>query len=283
MNDRLGLLEIHEASKVYGRGRRQTLAVDQVSFRVERGELGVLLGPSGCGKSTLLRMVAGLESITGGAIHVSGRPVAGPGKDRGLVFQAYTSFPWLTVEQNVAYGLRINGSRLSEREGVVGHYLKAIGLEPFRKHYPDQLSGGMRQRVAIARALANEPDILLLDEPFGALDPETRHQMQELVLGIVRREHMTVLMVTHDVDEALYMGDCVAFLSSHPGRLKECIRPALKSGRVVSDRRAWQSSERYREHHDHIMAMMAGESEPSPADSPATPVSPEVPRRHPVS
>lgn len=260
MQSALGQLDVRDVSKVYGRGRRSTLAVSRVSFQLERGQVGVLLGPSGCGKSTLLRMVAGLESRSDGDIVLSGRSITGPDRDRGLVFQAYTSFPWLTVEQNVAYGLKINGARMQMREGVVAHFLEAIGLTGFRNHYPDQLSGGMRQRVAIARALANEPELLLLDEPFGALDPETRHQMQELVLGIVRREKMTVLMVTHDVDEALYMGDRIAFLSSHPGKLKEWINPCLKGESEAPQRSALQATPQYQHYFRHIMSMMKAAS-----------------------
>ena len=260
MTAELGQLDVQNVSKVYGNGRRETPAVRGISFGLARGQIGVLLGPSGCGKSTVLRMVAGLETRSGGDITVSGRSVTGPGRDRGLVFQAYTSFPWLTVEQNVAYGLRINGAEFQLREGVVQHFLEAIGLTEFRHHYPDQLSGGMRQRVAIARALANEPELLLLDEPFGALDPETRHQMQELVLRIVRKQRMTVLMVTHDVDEALYMGDRIAFLSSHPGELKEWINPGVKGESEAPDRDTLQGTRAYQDQFRHIMGMMKAES-----------------------
>ncbi|TVP57462.1 MAG: ABC transporter ATP-binding protein [Halomonadaceae bacterium] len=262
INDALGSLSIQAVCKTYPGKGQGTQAVDRVSFGLERGEVGILLGPSGCGKSTVLRMTAGLESITGGQICVSGRQVRGPGQDRGLVFQSYTSFPWLTVEQNVAYGLRINGASSRLKEGVVQHYLNAIGLSRFRQHYPDQLSGGMRQRVAIARALANEPDLLLLDEPFGALDPETRQQMQALVLNIVRKEKMTVLMVTHDVDEALYMGDHIAFLSSHPGRLREWISPGFGHETAAPDRGSLQQKPAYRGLHERIMGMMRDESVP---------------------
>lgn len=260
MTAELGQLEVQDVTKIYGSGQRETVAVRGVSFELARGQIGVLLGPSGCGKSTVLRMVAGLESSSNGSIAVSGRSVRGPGRDRGLVFQAYTSFPWLTVEQNVAYGLRINGADYQLREGVVQHFLEVIGLTEFRNHYPDQLSGGMRQRVAIARALANEPEVLLLDEPFGALDPETRHQMQELVLRIVRKQKMTVLMVTHDVDEALYMGDRIAFLSSHPGQLREWIKPGLKGESEAPDRHSLQATGAYQDQFRHIMGMMKAES-----------------------
>lgn len=219
----------------------------------------MLLGPSGCGKSTLLRMVAGLETISAGRITVSGREVTGPGRDRGMVFQTYTSFPWLTVEENVGYGLRINSAAAGRRSGVVDYFLDRIGLTPFRKAYPDELSGGMRQRVAIARALANQPDILLMDEPFGALDPETRWQMQELVLGIVHKERMTVLMVTHDIEEAIFMGDRIAFFSRGPGRLIEVIEPTFGADERRLDKAALKAMPDYGEMESRILRMMRTE------------------------
>lgn len=210
------------------KGDRTLCAISSVSFEVHQREVCILLGPSGCGKSTILRMVAGLESISEGEILLSGRPISGPGRDRGMVFQSYTSFPWLTVKQNVEYGLRVNGRTRSECHDIANHFIDRVRLTPFKDAYPDQLSGGMRQRVAIARALANGPEILLMDEPFGALDPETRWQMQELLLDIVRTENTTVLMVTHDVDEALFLADKIVFLSSHPGTVRERISAPLQ-------------------------------------------------------
>jgi NitT/TauT family transport system ATP-binding protein len=257
-----GELRIGAVSKRYpgaNRGEPPRLALESVSFDLQRGAMGVLLGPSGCGKSTLLRMVAGLESISEGRITVSGREVTGPGRDRGMVFQTYTSFPWLTVEENVGYGLRINSSAAGRRSGVVDYFLDRIGLMPFRKAYPEQLSGGMRQRVAIARALANQPDILLMDEPFGALDPETRWQMQELVLGIVHKERMTVLMVTHDIEEAIFMGDRIAFFSRGPGRLLEIIEPTFGADERRLDKAALKAIPDYGEMESHILQMMRAE------------------------
>ncbi|KAF0810661.1 nitrate/sulfonate/bicarbonate ABC transporter ATPase [Alcanivorax sp. S71-1-4] len=219
-------LRVEGLSKVFTARRGSVVtAVDDVSFRVLPGEVCALLGPSGCGKSTVLRMVAGLEQPSDGSIVLSGREVTGPGRDRGLVFQSYTCFPWLTVRENVAYGLKVTGSTLALREGTVDYFLERVKLTPFADRYPDELSGGMRQRVAIARTLANGPDLLLMDEPFGALDSETRWQMQRLLLDVVRREGMSVLIVTHDVDEALYLADKIVCLSRHPGRVRDILMP----------------------------------------------------------
>ena len=188
------------------------------------GEFRVLLGPSGCGKSTLLRMVAGLDRPDTGEILVNGQPVDGPGKDRGMVFQKYTSLPWLTVEQNIGYGLKINGVPPKQREETVDHLLKAVGLTEFAGVYPETLSGGMQQRVAIARTLALRPSVILMDEPFGALDAQTRSEMQQLLLQIWDETACTILFVTHDVEEAIYLADRIFIMSSHPGTIVEDVQ-----------------------------------------------------------
>jgi NitT/TauT family transport system ATP-binding protein len=185
------------------------------------GEFRVLLGPSGCGKSTLLRMIAGLDKPTSGQILVNGQPVTGPGKDRGMVFQKYTSFPWLTVAENVGYGMKINHVPKAERDETVNRLLKSVGLSEFANVYPETLSGGMQQRVAIARTLALRPSVILMDEPFGALDAQTRSDMQQLLLGIWDETACTILFVTHDVEEAVYLGDRIFIMSSHPGTIVE--------------------------------------------------------------
>jgi ABC-type nitrate/sulfonate/bicarbonate transport system ATPase subunit len=168
-----------------------------------------ILGPSGCGKSTLLRIVAGLDSPTGGEVLLDGQRITGPGADRGMVFQSYTLFPWLTVLDNVCFGLRERGVPRPQQLEAANAFLHKVGLRGFEQHYPKQLSGGMQQRVAIARALANRPRMLLMDEPFGALDHQTRELMQELLLGIWEAERTTVLFVTHDIDEAVFLGSRV--------------------------------------------------------------------------
>jgi NitT/TauT family transport system ATP-binding protein len=183
------------------------------------GEIVVFLGPSGCGKSTILKAVAGLLPPTRGEILVDGAPVKGVGRDRGMVFQQYTSFGWLTVRQNVEYGLRLRGISKEERRAQSDKYLEAVGLKEFADKYPKELSGGMKQRVAIARTLINKPKLLLMDEPFGALDPQTRWGMQGLLVDISRAEDNTILFVTHDVAEAVYLADSVFVLSKRPAQI----------------------------------------------------------------
>jgi len=207
-------------------------ALRDINFEVEDlyssdgrdvGEFRVLLGPSGCGKSTILRLIAGLDHPTAGTVTVNGKSVERPGRDRGMVFQKYTSFPWLTVAENIAYGMRINGVPAEEREKTVTHMIEATGLKGFQKAYPDTLSGGMQQRVAIARTLALRPEVVLMDEPFGALDAQTRTDMQTLLLKIWEETACTVLFVTHDVEEAIYLADRIFILSSRPGTIVEDI------------------------------------------------------------
>ena len=197
-----------------------TQALLPVDFEVRENDFVTILGPSGCGKSTLLRIVAGLDSPTSGRVLLDGRPVEGPGADRGMVFQSYTLFPWLTIEQNIRFGLRERGMPEAQQKERAAYFIAKVGLRGFEQHFPKQLSGGMQQRTAIARALANDPKILLMDEPFGALDNQTRVLMQELLLGIWESERKTVLFVTHDIDEAIFMANRVAVFSARPGRIK---------------------------------------------------------------
>jgi NitT/TauT family transport system ATP-binding protein len=195
--------------------------LDGVDVHVEAGELVTLVGASGCGKSTMLAIVAGLSPPSGGAVLLDGQPVEGPGPDRGLVFQHYTLYPWRTVRENVSFGLELQ--RLGKREirNRVDRYLEVMGLTDFADMLPRALSGGMKQRAAIARALATEPELLLLDEPFGALDAQTRGLMQEFLLDVWRETGMTILLVTHDVEEAVFLSGRIYVLSSHPGRVVE--------------------------------------------------------------
>ena len=200
------------------------LALDDVSLKVAKNEFCVIVGPSGCGKSSLLYLAAGLNDATSGSIRVDGREVIEPGPDRGMVFQSYTLFPWLTVRANIEYGPKRKGLPAEQRKQIVDQYLDEVGLAPFADHYPAQLSGGMKQRVAIARALANDPAVLLMDEPFGALDSQTRGTMQKLLLRVWERQQKTVLFVTHDIDEALVLGDRVLVMTARPGKIKAEIK-----------------------------------------------------------
>jgi NitT/TauT family transport system ATP-binding protein len=213
----MSILNISGVSKTFPGG---TVALQATDLTVQENDFITILGPSGCGKSTLLRMVAGLDTPTTGTITLDGQPVAGPGADRGMVFQSYTLFPWLTVLQNVCFGLREKGLSVADQHAIARPFLEKVGLKGFENHFPKQLSGGMQQRTALARALANNPRILLMDEPFGALDHQTRELMQELLQGIWEAEQKTVLFVTHDIDEAIFMGSRVVVMSARPGRIK---------------------------------------------------------------
>jgi len=217
-------LSIQGVSRVFETARGQrTQALLPVDFEVNDNDFVTILGPSGCGKSTLLRIVAGLERPSTGRALLDRRPVEGPGADRGMVFQSYTLFPWLTVAQNIRFGLRERGMSEADQKDRSDYFMAKVGLRGFENHFPKQLSGGMQQRTAIARALANDPKILLLDEPFGALDNQTRVLMQELLLGIWESARKTVLFVTHDIDEAIFMANRVAVFSARPGRIKSDI------------------------------------------------------------
>jgi ABC-type nitrate/sulfonate/bicarbonate transport system ATPase subunit len=197
-----------------------TVALQATDLDVAENDFVTILGPSGCGKSTLLRIVAGLDQQSCGEVLLKGKKIIGPGADRGMVFQSYTLFPWLSVRDNVCFGLRERGLALSEQLDIANQFIDKVGLKGFENHYPKQLSGGMQQRTAIARALANNPTMLLMDEPFGALDHQTRELMQELLLGIWEQERKTVLFVTHDIDEAVFMGSKVVVMSARPGKIK---------------------------------------------------------------
>jgi len=219
LKERPVVLEVEELTKRFG----EVTALDRVSFQVHRREFVCVVGASGCGKSTLVRLLAGLEQPTSGRLLLDGQAVEGPGADRGMVFQGYTLFPWLTVRQNIQFGPRMNGQgRTSAREDA-DQWLALVGLEHFADAYPHQLSGGMKQRVAIARALANSPRILLMDEPFGALDAQTRAQMQRHLLHIWKNADVTIVFITHDLDEAIYLADRILVLKPRPGRVAELL------------------------------------------------------------
>lgn len=224
-------LQIEKVFKVFSQRGREILAIENISLQIKNKEFTTILGPSGCGKSTLLRIVAGLTKPTQGVVRLDGKIVSGPGQDRGMVFQSYTLFPWLTVKENIQFGLELSGMEKSKQEEIVQEFIEKVGLKGFEGAYPKELSGGMKQRVAIARALANNPDILLLDEPFGALDAQTRSLMQELLTQIWEDLHKTILFVTHDVEEAIFLSDRVFMMTARPGKIKAEIEIPLERPR----------------------------------------------------
>jgi NitT/TauT family transport system ATP-binding protein len=217
------VMRLSAVSRQFESAQGPVLALSKISFDVRKREFISVIGPSGCGKSTLIRIVAGLETTTGGSITLDSKEVCEPGADRGMVFQGYTLFPWLNVKQNVMFGLKMKGMPKAQAERKAMEWLDVVHLTDFARHYPAQLSGGMKQRVAIARALANEPRILLMDEPFGALDAQTRSSMQAHLLKIWEAVDVTILFITHDLDEAIYLSDRIVVLGAHPGRILEII------------------------------------------------------------
>jgi NitT/TauT family transport system ATP-binding protein len=228
------ILEVRNLGKRYASAQGEVEALRDISFKVHRREFICVLGPSGCGKSTLVRTLAGLEQHSSGQVLLDGKPVQGPGQDRGMVFQGYSLFPWLTVKKNVMFGPEMNGRSRDEAERDARLWLELVGLEKFADAYPHQLSGGMRQRVAIARALVNQPRILLMDEPFGALDAMTRARMQAHLLDIWRNIDITVLFITHDLDEAIFLADRILVLKAHPGEVQEMIEVAVPRPRAAA-------------------------------------------------
>ncbi|MGJ7441311.1 ABC transporter ATP-binding protein [Aquipuribacter sp. MA13-6] len=217
------MVSVRNVSKVFESARGTVHSLQDVSLDVAPGDFVTLVGPSGCGKSTMLNLVGGLLEPTSGELLVNGRPVHGPGPDRGVIFQQYALFPWLTAEQNVAFGLRLMGLSKKEQREKAQHYLELVGLGGFAKALPKELSGGMKQRCAIARAYAVNPSILLMDEPFGALDALTRVGMQDELLATWEQERRTIMFITHDVDEAVYLANRVVVMSPRPGRITDIV------------------------------------------------------------
>jgi len=221
-------INIQNLSKVYKTNNGSFQALENVSLYVKNEEFVSILGPSGCGKSTILRILAGLEEPTSGSVQVSGEEVKGPSAKRGMVFQSYTLFPWLTVRENIEFGLKLKGMKQKERKEISDRYLELVGLERFADSYGKELSGGMKQRVAIARSLANNPEVLLMDEPFGALDAQTKQSMQQLLLDIWKKEKTTIVFITHDIDEALFLSQRIYVMEARPGRILEEIDADLQ-------------------------------------------------------
>jgi len=233
-------LKLIDVTKIFGVEKEEMVALESVNLEVKENEFLCFIGPSGCGKTTLLRMVAGLDYPSSGKIILDGKEIKGPSPDRGMVFQEFSLFPWRTVIKNVTFGLEIQGIDRGEQYKIAKEYIELVGLQGFENRYPYELSGGMKQRVAIARALATEPAILLMDEPFGSVDAQTRNILQEELLEIWKRTKKTVLFVTHSVDEAVYLADRVAVMSARPGCLVKCLdidipRPRKRTSMKVNE------------------------------------------------
>lgn len=225
------VMQVDKLGRVFQGAAQDIVALKEIDFSVRRRELICVIGQSGCGKSTLIRILAGLEEPTSGQVLLDGIPVKGPGPERGMVFQGYTLFPWLTVKRNVMFGMLSKGMSESKADSDARMWIEMVGLSPFVDAYPHQLSGGMKQRVAIARALANQPRILLMDEPFGALDAQTRCSMQSYLMQIWEKVDVTILFITHDLDEAILLADRIIVLGSRPGHIKEIIKVPLPRNR----------------------------------------------------
>jgi NitT/TauT family transport system ATP-binding protein len=247
----------HVAKRFARRGSRDLFtAIEDVTIDVASGEFLVLVGPSGCGKSTLLDLLGGLDRPSAGRILLDGKQITGPGLDRGIVFQQYALLPWRTARHNIEFGLEAKGLRKAERRARAEHYLELVGLAGFGDRYPHELSGGMKQRVAIARSLAFDPEVLLMDEPFAALDAQTRESLQDELLRIWRETGKTILFITHGIDEAVYLGQRVAVLTSRPGRVKTTLDISIdRSGEDV------RSSEQFRHYRHEIWTLLHGEVE----------------------
>ena len=216
-------LQVRGLSKIYEDNGREVVALKDVNLEVKESEFVMIVGPSGCGKTSLINIIGGLDEASSGEVLLDGKAVSGPGADRGMVFQGYSLFPWLSVQKNVEFGLKMKKIPAAERAEHARKYISLVGLEGFEDALPRQLSGGMKQRVAIARTLANEPEVLLMDEPFGALDAQTRVVMQELLADISRRTGTTILFITHDIDEAVLLGDRIYVMSRRPGTVRDVI------------------------------------------------------------
>ncbi len=230
-----------------------------MSLKIEENQVTAFIGPSGCGKTTLLRLIAGLEYPSRGNIDSYGESIRGPGPDRGMVFQAYTSFPWLTTIKNVQHGLAIQGISKSKQQERAKHFLRLVHLDDFADSYPSELSGGMKQRVAIARTLAQDPQLLLLDEPFGALDAQVTWEMEEMVIEIIESESKTVILVTHDIQEAIYLADRIVFFTRQPGKIKADLAMEFKEGQRFPRKEDLLSRPGYVEMEKRLYQMMREE------------------------
>jgi ABC-type taurine transport system ATPase subunit len=241
---------------VYGAGASAVLALERVNLSFGPGDFVCIVGPSGCGKTTMLQTLAGFIRPSGGEVTLRGQPISGPGPDRGVVFQQPALFPWMTVAENAGFGPRVRGAASAARAEIVERYLRTVGLWEFRSRYPYELSGGMQQRLAIVRALANDPELLLMDEPFGALDALTRERMQEELHAVWRRSGMTVVFITHSVEEAVYLGTDVVVMSPRPGRIVEHLKVDFCRQPEGRDIRAIKSSPEFVAAREQVLSLI---------------------------
>lgn len=250
-------LEASQIYKQFSTPQGPLVALQDINLHVETGEFVCVVGTSGSGKTTLLRLIAGLEQPSSGRITMDGQPIRGPGSDRGVVFQSYTLYPWMTVAENVGFGLKLMGIPRSQRQEQIAYYLEVVGLTPFQRALPKSLSGGMKQRVAIARALACQPKVLLLDEPFGALDVQTKETMQQFLLEVWQRTRPSIFMITHDVEEAVFLAQRIYALAAHPGRIQQEIVLDLPQERTYDIKR----SSRFQAYKHQLMDLLRGSVE----------------------
>lgn len=230
-NIKLKVTNLQKIFSASNKKENELVALKDINLEVKESEFVVMVGPSGCGKSTLINIIGGLEEASEGSVQIDGKEVTGPGADRGMVFQGYSLFPWLTVQKNIEFGLKMKKVPKAEREKIAREFIQLVGLSGFENALPKQLSGGMKQRVAIARTLANSPEILLMDEPFGALDAQTRMVMQELLAKISRETGNTILFITHDIDEAILLADRIYVMSRRPGTIREVMEVKIEGER----------------------------------------------------
>lgn len=271
------ILEMQNLGQRFQHGKTERTVLNQINLKIHKREFVCLIGPSGCGKSTLSRIVAGLDDYSSGEVLVDGERVDGPCPERGMVFQGYTLFPWKTVKENVMFGPLMRGASQAAAESVAREWINIIGLEKYENQCPHQLSGGMKQRVAIARALVNEPKILLMDEPFGALDPYTRQKMQRHLMDLWQNIDITILFVTHDMDEAILLADRIVVLKANPGEVKEIIEVRLPRPRTPE----LMNTSEFRQLRAHVDELVHAQEEEQV--DPALQHLPEIPRMTQVS
>ncbi len=253
-------LAVSKLNKNFSTAAGDVVALKDLNLHVEQGEFVCVVGASGSGKSTLLRLIAGLDQPTAGTITVDQQPVIGPGADRGMVFQNYTLYPWMTVQKNVEFGLKLQGVNAKDRREQASYYLDMVGLTASAPSLPKQLSGGMKQRVAIARALASQPKILLMDEPFGALDVQTKENMQQFTLDLWARTGTSILMITHDVREAVFLSQRIYVMTARPGTVRAEIEVALGADRTATTR----TEPRFKAYQDRVIELLSDPVEPLP-------------------